>query len=205
MKTNLPIYLLTIFSVLLIFSCSDDAENNQEPDGTKDCSVQNFKFLKDGNELIYEFASLACLFDDRMKTSFIAEGENSFISTNECYLSTMEEVKTELSKVTTTECSGDIYVLDMAGEFMEENFRYKGERSTGDTWTHVDDNNVSATYTVIEKDVSIEVLEGIHICDKISYFQEGTINVDTLYFNNSVGFVKYDGLLLSYELLEKNF
>jgi len=205
MKTKLFTFTMTIFAMLLIISCSDDSDNSEDPDVTKDCKVQNFKFIEDGNELIYEFAGLTCLFNDRLKTSFIAESENVVFGINECYLSTEEANKTELSRVRTTECSGNIYILDDDGEFADDSFRYKGIRALGESWTNVDANNIKSTYTVIALDVSVTVPEGTHSCDKITYFQEGAINVDTFYFNNEVGFVKYDGIFQSYELLEKNF
>ncbi|MEM9545975.1 MAG: hypothetical protein AAGA77_08375 [Bacteroidota bacterium] len=196
MKTNFNYFLFSILFIVTITSCSD-ADSN--------CNVNNFKFLQDGNELTYEFAGFACLFSDRLKVSYFAGEENGFVITNECFLSGSEEFSTEFARVPIHECSGDLYALDAEGKFMTDNFRYKGNRSLGDTWTNIDENNVSATYTVLEKDISVEVPEGTHICDMISYAQEGAFNVDTIYFNNEVGFVKYSGILQEYALLEKNF
>jgi hypothetical protein len=72
------------------------------------------------------------------------------------------------------------------------------------SWTE-NFNSTISNYKVIAKNVSVTVPAGTFSCDKITYQQNGAANVDTIFWNSSVGNVKYNGVFLAYEALYKNF
>ena len=79
-------------------------------------------------------------------------------------------------------------------------------RVLGDTWTYYDPQNASFNdYTVYQKNVSLTVAAGTFTCDVLTFNQQGTFNTDTIWWNNSVGWVKYSGVFLDYSLTAKNF
>ena len=79
----------------------------------------------------------------------------------------------------------------------------KSATAVNDAWTYTD-ASTTVNYVVVAKNVSVTVPAGTFVCDKITYHQIGTSNTDTIYFNNTVGDVKYVGLI-EYKLKSKNF
>lgn len=75
----------------------------------------------------------------------------------------------------------------------------------GTAWSKKLSGGSTAALKVIEKNVSVTVLAGTFVCDKITSRVGNSLNLDTVYWNPKVGEVKYDGMILDYELSGKNF
>lgn len=190
---------VAFLSFELLTGCkkSKDEEETVTPTPTTPadtCGTPLMSFLADGHILTYDFTYFSNTFVLTMKTKSYGNAG---------------EFKTILSStlindsVYSRECGGWLY--RSAAYPLLNTYKYrKSSTAVNDTYTY-SDAAVTAVYKVIAKNVSITVPAGTFICDKITYKQNGTINTDTLYFNNSVGDIKYVGSAFDYKLKTKNF
>ena len=198
-KSLLALGCLVIFGVSYLSSCKKDTEETT-PDTsvpvvtpTDTCGTPIMSYLAAGHILTYDFSYFSSTF---ILTHTIKNfGGNQF--------------KTILSSslindsVYSKECGGWLY--QSPSQTLTANHKYrKSNTVVGDTWSSTN-GATTATYVVIAKNVSVTVPAGTFLCDKITYHQTGTSNTDTMYFNNSVGDVKYLGTGFNYSLKTKNY
>jgi hypothetical protein len=102
-------------------------------------------------------------------------------------------------------CDG--WLLNDLSTSIRDSLKYMEEtRKNGDHWVYYDPGYKNLNdYSVYQTNVSITTAAGKFTCDELLYNQEGTINTDTIWWNNSCSIVKYSGLLLNYELASKNY
>ncbi len=102
-------------------------------------------------------------------------------------------------------CGSNISVIESLEEpDLTTNIIIKNDPTVGEIWSGTSAGG-SGTFEVIEKNVAVTTPAGTFSCNKISVNVSGTFNVDTIYQSAEAGLIKYDGLLLSYELISKNF
>ncbi|PZF74184.1 hypothetical protein [Taibaiella soli] len=197
----LKVSALLLAGAALLTACHKDDNNNPAPSnngngGNTSGSCTNnglAKFLKVGNKLVYDYSEVYT--DDSVFTMEVtgttSAGSYQFALTGggQVFASAPARVMRECNDWVKVSASGE-----------PTNLTYKLNRAQGDSWVVG-----SSTYTVVEKNVTVSTPAGNFVCDKLSYYTPGTINTDTIYYNNDIGQVKYDGLLYEYTLRSKNF
>lgn len=198
-KSYIAACCLVIFGINYFSSCKKDTEETT-PEATvpvvtptDTCGTPVMSYLAAGHILTYDFSYFA----------------SSFILTHTIKNFGSNQFKTVLSSsvindsVYSKECGGWLY--QSPSQSLTSNHKYrKSSTVVGTTWTSIN-GSITANYVVIAKNVSVTVPAGTFTCDKITYHQTGTSNTDTLFFNNSVGDVKYIGTGFNYALKTKNF
>jgi len=191
-------FFLPVLILVLFVSCKKtDTSSSTACTGT---SIGEFTFLKDGSKLTYDFQSLFGT-DDTVVLSFTATSHPGV------FLQKLNDItsSTILEQVYTRECNG--WLLNDKNTNPADSEKYVKETTVvGDTWRYFDPQSQNyGDYTVIKKNVSVTVSAGTFTCDKLIFNEEGTINTDTVYWNNTYNIIKYDGLLVSYSLINKNY
>lgn len=184
-------FLTCLFLLQFLSSCKKDEVMTCNPS-------ENFPFLEVGNKWEYDFEEL------------FSFSENLEIEIEEV----IEPGKLRIGYTTQSSFFPQDAIWFSCGEYIsnlasvdadpEVNKYLLSDLSLGTTWTSTN-NNIVGNYEVIEKNVNVSTPAGVFICDKITFFQDGTINVDTIYESPEFGRIKYDGFLFSYELRSKNF
>jgi hypothetical protein len=189
------------FSLFSLNSCKkEETKSEPEPEPvptpvvTDTCGTPLMTFLKNGNQLVYDFtiSGSTVPLTHKIKT-YGSKGEFKTVISSSLYT----------DSVYSKECKG----------WMQRSPRYpllssyksrKSVTAVNDTWTY-SDGAITATYIVLAKNISVTVGAGTFVCDKINYKQNGSANTDTIYFSNEVGDVKYIGTGFDYKLKSKNF
>lgn len=188
---------MVLVTGLVVSGCkkkSDDDDDAVTPTPTDTCGTPLMTFMADGHVLTYDFSYL---------------GTTITMTHTIATYGTTGQFKTTLASsllngtVYSKECGGWLYRASTDALVNTNKYR-KSTTAVGDTWTFVE-GSTSAVYLVLAKNQSITTPAGTFACDKISYAQTGTLNVDTIWFNNAVGDVKYSGTLIDYTLKTKNF
>lgn len=185
-------------SLLFVTACKKD-------DSGDDCggANANFPFMATGHQLTYAYDELFGLSGDLTYTYGEQDSNGNYkvaISGNP-----KPSLLAGINEFYYRAC-GDKFVADLTAGSGSDNWSYKANAQAGDSWTHAIDGGGSAAYNVLQTGLTVNTLAGaIPDCAKITYYQEGTINTDTIYWSDAVGWVKYDGLIWSYELKSKNF
>jgi hypothetical protein len=188
---------IAFVTLLIVSGCKKDNDTTSAPTPAPvdTCGTPSMSFLANGRVLKYNYTVFGNT--DTLAITIKSYGANDEFQFLLVYGGT--PVDTTYGK----ECGGWLYRSDSYPLLST----YKDRKSTtavNDTWNY-SDASVTATYKVIAKNVSVTVTAGTFVCDKITYHDVSTINTDTLYFNNTVGDVKYNGALFDYELKSKNF
>jgi hypothetical protein len=181
--------ITTVSIIFLISSCKKDDNNS--------CSNNNYmKFLKVGNYWSYN------LFDALTSEDSIGMKIESQPSAGTYFMKIYgagTPVQIGGDKRYMKECN-DWFMVDPTSEPDDNDKVYPAVRSLNQTWTVG-----NSTYVVVGKDVSVTVPAGTFTADKLTFHSAGTINTDTIWFSNDVGYIKYVGLVYDYELRSKNF
>lgn len=191
---------LLLVAGMVVTGCkkkSDDDDDNitPTPTPTDTCGTLAMGFLANGHILTYDLSIF---------------GGMPFLMTHTMTTYPGGKIRTVLSSSTlndtlySKECGGWLYRAAISDTLRSENKYRKSTTAVGDIWSF-SEGGTSAVYTVLAKNVSVTTPAGTFVCDKIKYEQNGTLNVDTIYFNNAVGDVKYSGALIDYTLKTKNF
>ena len=195
MTKSIQLLLAAFILVGALFSsCNNDDESTDNlciDDG-------NFGYAKVGNKLTFDLVEL-------------------FSDADQFEVEVTEEVNPGFFnfKINTTSpsfpsegfwvpCGNTIFALNDINDNLEDNTHRFFDSPVGTTWT-ITQNGQTATHEILEKNVEVTTPAGTFQCDKISFFVQGTINVDTIFESSQFGTVKYDGILFDYELREKNF
>ncbi len=173
---------------------SDDDDDGTTPNPNDTCGTPLMTFMADGHVLTYDFTYLGTTVT--MTHTIATNGTDGQFKTT---LTSSLVNGTVYSK----ECGGWLYRASTDALVSTNKYR-KSSTVVGDTWTFAE-GSTSAVYNVLAKNQSVTTPAGTFVCDKISYAQSGTINVDTIWFNNAVGDVKYSGTLIDYTLKTINF
>jgi hypothetical protein len=192
---NSKIFTFLVIAVTILFiSCKKDSD---APSGGA-CS-HGFGFLKDGASLTYDYSTLFTP-NSTVTISFDSISAGVFSET-------IRDVSnsTVLGTRYMKGCNG--WLLNDIVQNVSDTLKYmKESRALGEEWVYFDPQFMNYNdYKVFKKDVSVTVPAGTFTCDEILYTQRGAINTDTLWWNNTYSFIKYSGLLFSYELKGKNF
>ena len=190
---NKALLLVAGFLTIGIWSCKKDDS------GPSCTSTSNFKYLKVGNWMSYDYSDLGSN-DDSLRMEVQSQPSAGTYLTK--LIGGGVSVQSTSDKRYTKECSDWLYVSAAGEPDLNTNKVFPANRTLNQSWAV---NNNSSTYTVVGKDVSITVPAGTFTCDKLTYHSTGTINTDTIWFSNDIGYIKYDGLLFWYELRAKNF
>ena len=194
-KIKITVLGFAILSMATLNSCKKEEKKTTKESCT---NSGNLKYLKVGNKWVYNYAELS-LSEDTLATLEITSftsgdaykiditGGGTFFGANR-----NRYVK---------ECN-DWFLVNPSGDPGFANDKsYPLIRKAGDKWTIAGSNN----YEVLATGVSVKTEAGTFICDKITYAQSGAFNVDTIYYSNEVGWIKYVGFLFEYDLKSKNF
>jgi hypothetical protein len=185
--------LLIVMCVILFASCKKNNTSSSACDNT-------FTFLKNGSALTYSVDFLG-----DTSTSIVTYTSTSNASVFLQTISDVTDTQFNGQKVYLQGCNGWLtqsYTMNVndTGYFIKE------KRSVGDAWKYYDPTYQDINdYTVAQTNVSVKVPAGIFTCDQILYYQEGTFNTDTIWWNNSYGTIKYSGALLAQQLIAKNY
>lgn len=74
----------------------------------------------------------------------------------------------------------------------DTNYSVHLDAQVGDTWSRTV-NSITSNYALVADNVQKTVPAGTFNCKIITYNQTGAFNTDTIYWNNSVGYVHYSG------------
>lgn len=184
------------FAAILVSSC--------EKSNSTTCDSSRFPFLQTGHRLTYSIYGF-------LSGSFTPEDYVFNIGSkdaNDNYLLTFDPNPNLSSALLTPQyrracgsklSAGAVPVLDDANCSMDLDV------AAGGSWTKQGTNGITTTYRVIADNVPITVQAGTYNCKVLTYRQTGGINTDSIFWNNQVGYVKYVGLGVAYELKSKNF
>jgi hypothetical protein len=186
--------LMTVV-ICIIASCKKDND-----DSSSGPCIHSFTFLKNGAELTYSYSGL-------FGTSSTVK--NIYDSTSQAgvFKHTIKNISNGATLGTRymKGCGGWLY-NDVTVNIKDSLKNIKEDRALGDEWGYYDPQLMKFNeYKVYKKNVSITVPAGTFTCDQLIYHQEGTINTDTLWWNNTYSYIKYSGFLFGYELTSKNF
>lgn len=193
MKKVLLASLVVLFCGTVILSCKKSSSSDNNGGCTNN---GKFTFLKTGNKLVYEYSDLLSAdtlltFDIGAKSS---AGSYLVNLTGGGYL-----VSSGGDKRYMKECN-DWLLIGVTGEPTDSSKEFPATRALGQTWTMN-----GATFKVVASNVPVVTPAGTFNADKITYYQANAFNTDTIYFNNSIGYIKYDGFIDNYTLKSKNF
>jgi hypothetical protein len=201
MKKSFPKIALFAALVLLVVSACKKAESNNDDCGATDF----FPFMATGHEMTYAFEEHFGLgaFGDYTYTYGEQDANGNFkvaVSGNP-----KPTALTGIDFVYYRAC-GDKFLGGLSSESGSNNWQYKADAKAGESWSQALANGSTANYKVLEAGLTVGTLAGdIPNCAKITYNQAGAPNVDTIYWSDQVGWVKYKGSLFEYELKSKNF
>lgn len=198
-----PFQKIALFTALflLVFSACKKAESNNDDCGATDF----FPFMATGHELTYAFEENFGLgvFGDYTYTYGEQDANGNFkvaVTGNP-----KPTALTDIDFVYYRAC-GDKFLSGLAPGSGSNNWLYKANAQAGESWTQALSNGGTANYKVLEAGLTVGTLGGdVPNCAKIIYNQSGTLNTDTIYWSDQVGWVKYKGSLFEYELKSKNF
>lgn len=194
---KLGITSICLLGITAIVSCKKEDDKKTTPKET--CTNNGYlKFLNVGNKWNYsywEFSSSEDTFISYSISSQTSAGSYKFDISGGGTLA--GAYKTRYIK----ECNDWMLVNTSNDPTNADDKSYPAIRKTGDKWTVGTTNN----YTVVETGVSVTTPAGTFKCDKIAYAQTGAFNVDTIFYSNDIGWIKYDGWFMGYELTSKNF
>jgi hypothetical protein len=192
--------LILIF-IIVLGSCTKNNPNSttNNPTDTTACS-SSFGFLRNGDSLVYTVDLLG-----NVSTNTVTYTSTSQSGTFKQKLTDPTDANLNGAVLYLKGCNGWL-TQSYTSTVSDTSYYIKENRIAGDTWQWYDptyeDTNV---YTVAQTDTSVTVTAGTFVCDKILYYQVGTINTDTLWWNNTYGTIKYSGTLISQELIGKNY
>ena len=190
------LHLTSIFLSALLFTSSCHDEDNE----ANGCMGGTFNFLTVGNHWESSFSGSLFSSDTLLMATVLEETEPGIFK-----LRTYSEPNNHLDATYYLQDCGDFLLRSATLPIRQEDKYMKGTRSVGDSWQYTDRaTNIVSNYQVLAKNVSITTPLGTFTCDRISYYQEGSFNTDTMYINNDYLFIKYDGII-QYELISKNF
>ncbi len=198
MKTLKHLFLLSLCATFVLSSCKkDDDDDDSCTDGSS-----NFPILNVNRSVTYAFQLL--FFDDDTVTYTVAEN----IGTGKRRITVNIKNNNESGYFPTPQywqaCGKDFYAGQIA-DLLQTHWWISLDANVGDTWQR-NINNVTASYRLFSKTETVTVPAGTFTnCLKFSYNQAGTFNTDTIYFHPTVSIVKYDGFLIEYQLISKNF
>ncbi len=104
-------------------------------------------------------------------------------------------------------CSKDYYVSNTTDYNQFGHWTMSLDANVGDTWTRSQNGN-TFNYKLLSKTAGVTTYwfgQTFTNCYQYTFNQQGTFNVDTVYFKPDKGLVYYDGSLANYELLSTNF
>ena len=192
---------ITLFACATILAFSACKKDNN---GNDDCgAADKFPFMVTGHQLTYSYDEFLGSSGDYTQTYGEQDANGNFKVTF-----AGSPLPTSLSGIDVFyyRACGDKFLTGITSESGSDNWQYKANAQAGESWTHAIDGGGSATYSVLEDGLTVNTLAGaIPDCAKITYNQAGTFNTDTIYWSDQVGWVKYEGFLLTYELKAKNF
>ena len=201
MKTYFQKITLLACAALLTFSA---CKKDDDGDGNKACgSADEFPFMATGHQLTYAYNEFLGNDGDYTHTygEQDANGNFKIALTGNPKPLVLEGVDFFFYRA-----CGDKFLGGLTAGSGSDNWQYKANAQAGETWTHNIDGGGTANYAVLETGLTVNTLAGaIPDCAKITYNQAGAFNTDTIYWTDNVGWVKYDGFLLAYELKSKNF
>lgn len=184
-------FSLGLFCLFLIGACGKD--DDICTDGT------NFTYLKEGNKWTYDLEVFLSS-PVPLEIEAAEELETGVFRMDYTTAATIFPEETIWAA-----CGSSISLINSLEEpDLTTNIFTKKNPSVGETWSGTNAGSMGV-YTVVDKNVSITTPAGTFTCDKITVNINGAFNVDTLYQSDNAGLIKYDGLLLSYELISKNF
>ena len=193
MKTLRLCLISLLFLSLCLQSCDED-------DATNTCTGGNFNFLTVGNQWESSFFGSFFADDTLLMAEVLEEPEPGVFK-----LRTWSEPDNDLDDTYYLQDCGDYMLRSKNLPIMPDDKYMKANRAVGDAWSYTDRvTNVTSNYEVLEKNVSVTTPAGTFVADKISYYQTGAFNTDTMFISNDVFFVKYEGII-QYELISKNF
>lgn len=199
MKTQFQKITLVFLAALLTFSACKKDNNGDSNCGATD----EFPFMATGHELTYAY--------------------DEFLGNSGTYTQTFGEQDANGNfKITITgdpkplvlegvdffyyRACGDKFLSSLTPDSGADNWQYKANAQAGDSWTYAIDGGGTANYKVIQTGLTVTTLAGdFPDCAKITYYQTGAFNTDTVYWSDAIGWVRYDGFLFAYELKSKNF
>lgn len=201
MKQSFQKITLFIAFVLLIVSACKKADSNN---GNDDCgAADSFPFMATGHEITYSYEEFLGQSGEYTHTYGEQDANGNFKIT--LTGTPKPSALTGIDYFYYRAC-GDKFLGGLTSESGSNNWQYKANAQAGESWSHNIGGGGTANYNVLETGLTVNTLGGdIPDCAKITYNQVGTINTDTIYWCDQVGWVKYDGFLFSYELKSKNF
>lgn len=198
MKNQMPFLLLCAAAALsMLASCKKD-------NGNDDCGGPNpnFPFMETGHSITFAYDEL---FGSSGDVTYTYGDQNADGSFNVSVSGTPKPAALAGIDNFFYKACGDKFYTGIETIAGGDNWQYKANAKAGESWTHKFDGG-QATYTVLEDGLTVSTIAGdIPNCAKITYQQALTFNTDTVYWSDQIGWVKYDGFLLSYELKSKNF
>ena len=165
----------------------------------------NFPFLGVNHREIYYFNDLVQFpGTDTMTQTIVSKDASNHYNVSVSYIHNYFSLP---GSVIFFACGEDFYE---AGNPVNPNQHWWFSLSSniGDTWTRADQNNVSGTSQLLSKNATVTTIDlnqTFSNCYEFTFNEQGTINTDTVYFRPDWGLVYYNGTLLRYELMSRNF
>jgi len=202
MNKSLRTYSLVLIGIIAsLMSCKKDEDTTPTTPATQTTSTacsNSFSFLHVGDSLTYDIVILG--------TPYVAT--YTILSSPSLNVYKMQVMLSGTSTPNIRYYQGcDGWLRNDTDAAVHDTLHYmKENRVMGDSWNYYDpEYDTYNQYTVAEKNVSVATAAGTFTCDKMLFYQQGTINTDTLWWSNAVGTIKYSGTLFDYVLTWKNF
>lgn len=197
MKKLFLVIIVSLMSIVMS-SCSQigDISGGGGGGGSECKTEKHFPYLKSGNKWKYDYQLL--LGDEGVMTIEIKKELRDAL------------FKVELSIAGETDdaywygCKNYVSMMSNEDDNPEDTHSSKYKPKVGDSWVNIN-NGKKGTYVVVAIDEKVETKAGIFECVKIEHNFEGALNTDIIYESQEFGRIKYEGLLLSYELISLNF
>ena len=192
MKLFRGLIAIAVSGSIILASCQ---KAETLPSGCVDNGAMSF--LKVGNELVYDYTDIATLDDELIITVSGKTEDGAYIldlTEGGAYVETTGDTRYM------RECD-EWLLIDAEQDPTSSDRGFPVNRTIDQTWME----GQAGQYKVIEKNVAVSVQAGTFTCDVIRFEPTNTFDTITIYFNNQVGYVKYDGLQTQYELKSKNF
>lgn len=183
---NLIVFFLITY---LLSSCSKGLPTN------------NFTYIKVGNKQTYQYK--AFLSFDTIATQTITSVDDKGVYVLDVQTSPMGSGN---AKYYLYPEGNALYASDVSAEdvLKKTNINDKINNAVGDSWTTLNQGNTYKS-TVVAKNVPITTSLGTFNCDKIAITSSTALVRDTVYFNDAVGQIFYDGLTAKMTLIGKNY
>jgi hypothetical protein len=192
---------IVLFLILLV-SCKKNNPKvvSNNTDTTTTACTNSFTFLTNGDSLTYNIVLFGT-----PSTSIVSYKSTSNAGTFVQKISDPTDPIFDNQVVYMRGCNGWL-TTSSTTTVNDTSYFMKEIRSVGNSWKNYDSTGPYIyDYTVAQINISTTVPAGTFTCDKILYNEEGTINTDTIWWNNKYGTIKYAGVLLSQELISKNY